>query len=110
MKQQRTHAVSGQKIHAGKRTTGVVAALTAVKKNSRSMQAVTGNGTRETRYVLPLGNGWVVKDGNATNFTVITDSKREAIAIARSMARNEQALLVVHDKNGAVELQENYAS
>ena len=62
------------------------------------------------QYVLPLGgNGWVVKNNKAAKFTVITDSKREAISIARNIAKNKQIELVVHGRDGSIELRENYA-
>lgn len=62
-------------------------------------------------YVLPLGgNGWVVKNSKATKFTVITDSKREAVSIARNIAKQKQIELVVHGRNGQVEIRENYAT
>ena len=62
------------------------------------------------QYVLPLGgNGWVVKNSKATKFTVITDSKREAISIARNIAKNKQIELEVHGRDGRIEIRENYA-
>ena len=70
-------------------------------------KVITSNGT--IQYVLPLGNGWVVKSNRAVNFTAITDSKREAISIARNIARTKKTNLIVHGKNGNVEIQESYA-
>jgi Uncharacterized protein conserved in bacteria (DUF2188) len=61
-----------------------------------------------TQYVLPLGNGWVVKNSNVARFTFITDSKREAITIARSLARSKHMELIVHGKNGNIEVKESY--
>lgn len=60
------------------------------------------------QYVLPLGNGWVVKGSKATTFTAITDSKTEAISIARTLARTKHTEMVVHGRNGLVEMKENY--
>ena len=59
-------------------------------------------------YVLPLGNGWVVKNKAAKVFTVITDTKKEAITIARSIAKNKKRELVVYGRGGVVELKEAY--
>jgi len=58
--------------------------------------------------VLPLGNGWVVKASNEKTFTVNTVSKRQAIAMARKLDQSNHSQLVVHGKNGAVELTEDY--
>jgi hypothetical protein len=73
-----------------------------LKKNTENVSSI--------QYVLPLGgNGWVVKNNKAAKFTVITDSKREAISIARNIAKNKQIELVVHERDGSIELRENYA-
>ncbi len=64
--------------------------------------------TDDIQYVLPLGNGWVVKASKANTFTAITDSKTEAISIARTLARTKHTKLVVHGKNGAIEIRESY--
>lgn len=68
----------------------------------------TEAGQNVIQYVLPLGNGWVVKSSNMAKFTVITDSKKEAIEIARNMARNKHSELIVHGRDGNVELRESY--
>ena len=60
------------------------------------------------QYVLPVGNGWVVKSAGALRFTVITDTKREAVSIARGIARNKKTHLIVHNRNGLVQIHETY--
>jgi hypothetical protein len=75
------------------------------KKSKKSASKVIS-----IQYVLPLGgNGWVVKNNKAAKFTVITDSKKEAVSIARNIAKNKQIELVVHGRDGSIELRENYA-
>ena len=73
----------------------------------------TNSGTRikierGIEYVLPLGNGWVVKNGGASKFTAITDTKKEAISIARKIARTNNFELIVHGRNGDIEIHETY--
>lgn len=60
------------------------------------------------QYVLPLGNGWVVKSSDQTVFTAITESKNEAISIARTLAKSKHIPLVVHGRNGEIELKEKF--
>jgi NAD(P)H-flavin reductase len=62
----------------------------------------------DIQYVLPLGNGWIIKDSKSATFIAITDSKTEAISIARNIAMTKHTQLIVHGKNGAVEIRENY--
>jgi hypothetical protein len=59
-------------------------------------------------YVLPLGNGWVIKSNLASRFTAITDSKRDAISIARNIAKTKKSELIVHGKSGKIETRESY--
>ena len=62
----------------------------------------------DVTYVLPSGNGWVVKRQNASRFTAITDTKRQAISIARVLARSNNLELIVHGRNGQVEIHESF--
>jgi hypothetical protein len=60
------------------------------------------------QYVLPLGNGWVVKSSTASKFTVITESKREASSIARNIAKTKHSQLIIYNKDGSIEREESY--
>jgi hypothetical protein len=60
-------------------------------------------------YVIPLGGtGWVVKNSLAKKYTVITDSKREAVQIARSIAKRKGWGIVVFSKDGSIQRQISY--
>ncbi|MDH7461345.1 DUF2188 domain-containing protein [Chitinophagaceae bacterium 26-R-25] len=73
-------------------------------KTTRSNKSVD-----EIQLVIPLGGtGWMVKASNAKTFTVITDSKAEAITIARNIAQNKHCQMIVHGRSGAIEKTENY--
>jgi hypothetical protein len=37
---------------------------------------------KNIQYVIPVGNAWAVKSGDSAKFTVITNTKKEAIAFA----------------------------
>lgn len=74
-----------------------------VKKNTKKVS----NGVE---HVIPLGNGWVVKNSEATKFTVITDNKQEAITIARQIAKSKGSELVIHGKDGSILCRKSYAA
>lgn len=82
----------------------------SVDRNSKSRAGLLSeaHAIENVQYVLPLGNGWVVKGSKATSFTAITDSKTEAISIARTLARTKHSEMIVHGRNGIIEMQENY--
>lgn len=60
-------------------------------------------------HVIPLGNGWVVKNSAADKFTVISDSKTEAVRIATQIAKQKGLVLVIHAKDGSIQRQVSYA-
>jgi len=65
----------------------------------------------DIQLVLPLGGtGWMVKASNAKTFTVITDSKTEAVSIARNIARHKHTQMVVYGRNGSIQKTENYVA
>lgn len=81
-------------------------------KNTHSRKKLKKDSSKVSsiQYVLPLGgNGWVVKNSKAAKFTVITDSKREAVSIARNIAKHKQIELIVQGRDGRIEIRENYA-
>ncbi len=57
---------------------------------------------KKNQYVVPVGNGWAVKGEGAGKFTFITDTKKQAITYAKSIAINNNAELFVYDKTGKV--------
>ncbi len=61
-------------------------------------------------YVIPLGGtGWVVKNSEAKEFTAISDSKSEAVKIARALAKRYGHKLVIFAKDGSIQQQVSYA-
>ncbi len=78
----------------------------AAKKNS-SRVAVRKGGEQ---HVIPLGNGWVVKTGSSKTFTVISDNKKEAVEIAKSIAKAKKSGVIVHGKFGVIESTESFDS
>ena len=79
--------------------------LAAKKTNAQLVVQQKGE-----QHVIPLGNGWVVKTGNSKTFTVITDNKKEAVEIAKSIAKTKKSAVVVHGRFGAIERTEVFNS
>ena len=101
-----------------KKNSDTIQKKTAVKmtapsrlKSKVQLHKRKGNGSDliVIQYVLPVGNGWVVKTNTASKFLIITDSKKEAITYARNLARTKKSKLIVHGKDGKIEIQESYA-
>jgi hypothetical protein len=62
-----------------------------------------------TQHVIPLGNGWVVKSDKDRSFTVITDSKKEAVEIATNIERSHSSEIIIHGKDGKIADRKSYA-
>lgn len=70
----------------------------------------TARAVLRVQRVLPLGNAWVVKADKEKEFTMITTRLSEAVKIATSLAKHENARLVIHDKNGGVKKELSFVS
>lgn len=64
----------------------------------------------KNQHVVPNGDKWAVKgEGNSKN-TRITQTQKEAIDIARTIARKEQSELVIHGKDGQIRQKDSYGN
>ena len=79
------------------------------KKAIKKTGASVGVSKRASQHVIPLGNGWVVKTGSSKTFTVITDNKKEAVEIAKSIAKTKKTDVIVHGKFGVIEKTEVFS-
>lgn len=50
----------------------------------------------------PNGSGWAVKGAGNSKATKITSTKAEAIKIGKTIAKNQHAELIEHDKHGKI--------
>lgn len=65
---------------------------------------------KKNQHVVPNGDNWAVKgEGNSKN-TRITQTQKEAISIARTIARKEQSELVIHGKDGQIRQKDSYGN
>lgn len=65
---------------------------------------------KKNQHVLPLGNGWAVKGEGSKKFTVITETQRDAITVAREIAKNNKSELVIHGKDGKIRDKDSYGA
>jgi len=63
---------------------------------------------KNNQHVMPLGNGWAVKGEGNKNFTVITETQRDAITVARAIAKNNKSELVIYGKDGKIREKDSY--
>ena len=63
---------------------------------------------KRNQHVVPLGNGWAVKKEGSSRFTVITDNQRDAIRVAKEIAKSHRSELIVHGKDGKIREKNSY--
>jgi uncharacterized protein YdaT len=65
---------------------------------------------KRNQHVVPLGNGWAVKGEGSKKFTVITENQRDAITVAREIAKNNRSEIVIHGKDGKIRDKDSYGN
>ena len=56
----------------------------------------------KNQHVVPVGNKWGIKGEGNSKYTRVTNTQREAVEKARTIARNQQSELVIHGKDGRI--------
>lgn len=65
----------------------------------------------KSQYVTPHPQGgWQVKDAGNLRATARTDTQKEAIDIARQIAKNQHSECFTHGKNGQIRARESYGN
>lgn len=65
---------------------------------------------KNQHVTLHVDGGWQVKGSGNTRATVRTQTKREAIDVARNIARNQRSELVIHNMNGRISAKHSYGN
>ena len=65
----------------------------------------------KNQHVVPNPNGgWDVKGEKNTKATKHTETKAEATAIAREIAKNQKSELVIHNKDGQISDKDSFGN
>lgn len=65
----------------------------------------------KNQHVTPHPNGgWQVKGAGNSRATVRTETQREAIAEARTIARNQKSEMIIHRTNGQIRAKDSYGN
>ncbi len=66
--------------------------------------------SQKNQHVVRLGNGWAVKKEGSTSFTVITERQKDAIIVAREIAKNNKSELIIHGRDGKIRDKDSYGN
>ena len=65
---------------------------------------------RRNQHVVPHAGQWAVRGAGNQLVTKITRTQREAIDIAREIARNQESELLIHRPNGQIRDRDSYGN
>lgn len=65
---------------------------------------------KKTVHVTPNGSNWNVKTSNSSKAYRVVDTQKEAINIAKTVAKNLQTELLIHGKNGQIRAKDSYGN
>ena len=62
----------------------------------------------KNQWVVPTDDGWGVRSENSDRLTRRTNTKDEAIEIAKEIAKNQQSELIIQKKDGTIQARNSY--
>lgn len=66
---------------------------------------------RKEHHVVPNANGgWDVKKSNSERASAHTETKAEAIMVAREISRNQKSELIIHNKDGKISQSDSHGN
>lgn len=64
----------------------------------------------KNQHVTPKGDDWQVKGAGNQKATAITQTQRQAIEIAKSIAQNQKSEVVIHNVKGIIRDKDSYGN
>ena len=64
----------------------------------------------KNQHVTPCGGNWQVKSAGGGKATIITSTQREAIQVARTIAKNQGSELFIHNRHGQIRERNSYGN
>ncbi len=64
----------------------------------------------KNQHVVPHGKDWAVKGVGNEKHTKIVPTQKQAIDIARVIAKNQQSELVIHNKEGKIREKDSFGN
>ena len=64
----------------------------------------------KNQHVVPHENGWAVKGAGNGKATKVTSTQKEAIEVAKSIAKNNRSEVVIHNRRGQIRDKDSYGN
>ena len=66
--------------------------------------------SKKNQHIVKHPEGWAVKGVGNSKATIITETKKEAIAAGKEIAKNQQSELIIHGKDGKIQEKNTYGN
>jgi len=66
--------------------------------------------SKKNQHVVPKGENWAVQGAGNSKATKIVETQKQAVVIAREIAKNQKSELFVHGKNGHIRERNSYGN
>ena len=66
--------------------------------------------TKKNQHVVPHEGNWAVRGAGNTRATSFHETQEQAISRAREIARNQQAEMFIHGRNGRIRERNTYGN
>ncbi|MBP9924552.1 MAG: DUF2188 domain-containing protein [Cyclobacteriaceae bacterium] len=67
-------------------------------------------GKSKTQHVVPHDGNWAVKRGGSDRATTVVSTQKEAIKIATEIAKNQNAELFIHGRDGQIRERDSFGN
>tara|TARA_R110002073_G_scaffold261538_1_gene424428 strand:+ start:2890 stop:3111 length:222 start_codon:yes stop_codon:yes gene_type:complete len=65
---------------------------------------------KKNQHVVPHGSGWAVKGAGNQKATKVTSTQKEAIKVARNIAKNQKYELLIHNQKGQIRQKDSFGN
>lgn len=65
---------------------------------------------KKNQHVVPHSSGWAVKGAGNQKVTKVTSTQKEAINVARNIAKNQKSELLVHNQKGQIRQKDSFGN
>ncbi|WP_354667559.1 DUF2188 domain-containing protein [Polaribacter vadi] len=65
---------------------------------------------KKNQHVVPHNSGWAVKGAGNQKATKVTSTQKEAINVARNIAKNQKSELLVHNQKGQIRQKDSFGN
>ncbi len=64
----------------------------------------------KNQHVVPTPEGWGIRGEGNKRLTKVTETKAEAINIARKISKNQNSELIIHGRNGKIQRKDSHGN